>query len=324
MRSSEARNSDLSSLFKHLSEAHPEAVSYLKFQYRMNKEIMKISNQLIYNYKLRCGNEESRYLLLELPEPEKIDEIHLFSSQINHQSKCPGDSTCWIKYVLNPKNSVIFLNTDGLNCTEDSNNNLIYNETEAEVVLQIVKSLKNCGISNSSIGIISPYRAQIKYLHTFFKKELKSIKGLDIHTVDKFQGKDKDCIIVSLVRSNKNGNIGMLLKDWRRINVTFTRAKRKLIVIGSMDTLENNFLFKEFFELVKDNHWNYNVPKNFKENHVFIPETEKNESSLSDVENKNRHDKNIYMKEKQRIIKQSQAKIILKNSQIISSILDEY
>jgi len=99
------------------------------------------------------------------------------------------------------------LNTDSLNCTEDISNNLIYNGTEADIILQIVRSLRICGISSSSIGVISPYRAQIKHLYTYIKKELKSLKGLEIHTVDKFQGKDKECIIVSLVRSNKNGNV---------------------------------------------------------------------------------------------------------------------
>jgi len=323
MRSSEARNSNLSSLFKHLSEAHPEAVSYLKFQYRMNKDIMKISNQLIYNFKLRCGTEEARHFLLELPEPEKLDEIHHFSTQVSNDIKCPGDKGCWLKHVLNPKNSVIFLNTDSLNCTENNNTNLIFNETEAEIALHIIKSLKMCGISNSSIGVISPYRAQIKYLNTYIKNEIKSLKGIEIHTVDKFQGKDKECIIVSLVRSNSNGNIGMLLKDWRRINVTFTRAKRKLIVIGSMNTLANNFLFKEFFDLVKDNNWDYNMPNDFKESHIFLPETN-NDISLSDIENKSSNYRNSYKQEKQKHIKQSQARVILKNSQILSNIIDEY
>jgi len=324
MKSSEARNSDLSSLFKHLSEAHPEAVSYLKFQYRMNKDIMKISNQLIYNFKLRCGTEESRHLLLDLPEPEKLDEIHRFSTQVSNHAICSGDNNCWIKHILNPKNSVIFLNTDSLSCTEDSNSNLIFNETEAEITLQIVRSLRMCGILNKNIGIISPYRAQVKHLHKFLKDNLKSVKELEIHTVDKFQGKDKECIIVSLVRSNQNGNIGMLLKDWRRINVTFTRAKRKLIVIGSMNTLTDNFLFKEFFDLVKDNHWDYNIPKDFKDSHIFITETEKNENSLSDIENKSSNESNSNIFEKQKHIKQSQAKYIIKNSQILSSIIDEY
>jgi len=216
------------------------------------------------------------------------------------------------------------LNTDSLNCTEDTSNNLIYNGTEADIILQIVRSLRICGISSSSIGVISPYRNQIKHLYTYIKKELKSLKGLEIHTVDKFQGKDKECIIVSLVRSNKNGNIGMLLKDWRRINVTFTRAKRKLIIVGSKKTLEDNFLFKEFFELVNDNHWNYDLPKNFRDSHVFIPEPEKNDDSLSDIENMNSYDRNLYRQEKQRLINQSKAKVLIKSSQIISSIIDEY
>ena len=103
------------------------------------------------------------------------------------------------------------MNTDKLNTTEDNSTNLIYNETESEIILQIVKSLKTCGIPNSAIGIISPYRAQVKHLHTHFKKELKSIKELEIHTVDKFQGKDKECIIVSLVRSNKKGNVSFII-----------------------------------------------------------------------------------------------------------------
>jgi len=64
-----------------------------------------------------------------------------------------------------------------------------------------------CGILNKNIGIISPYRAQVKHLHKFLKDNLKSVKELEIHTVDKFQGKDKECIIVSLVRSNQNGNV---------------------------------------------------------------------------------------------------------------------
>ena len=61
---------------------------------------------------------------------------------------------------------------------------------------------------------------------------------LEVSTVDRFQGRDKECIIVSLVRSNEEGKVGGLLKDWRRINVAFTRAKKKLILVGSEWTLE--------------------------------------------------------------------------------------
>jgi len=73
--------------------------------------------------------------------------------------------------------------------------------------------------------------------------------------VDKFQGRDKDCIIVSLVCSNQSNMIGELLKDWRRVNVAFTRAKKKLIVIGSLSTLQSTHLFSLFVDLVKQNNW---------------------------------------------------------------------
>ena len=101
-------------------------------------------------------------------------------------------------------------------------------------------------------------------------KTIRSFIGVDspveIHTVDKFQGRDKDCIIVSLVRSNASKNVslkeivltkklGGLLQDWRRVNVAFTRAKRKLLILGSASTLERNQLFTYFLQLVKEQKW---------------------------------------------------------------------
>ena len=91
---------------------------------------------------------------------------------------------------------------------------------------------------------------------------------LEVNTVDKYQGRDKDCIIVSMVRSNPGRNLGDLLRwgcclksrDWRRVNVAFTRAKKKLIVIGSRATLSTSFLFREFFELADENEWVLQLP----------------------------------------------------------------
>lgn len=69
--------------------------------------------------------------------------------------------------------------------------------------------------------------------------------GVEVSTVDKYQGRDKECIIVSLVRSNTERRIGSLLRDWRRINVAFTRAKKKLILIGSETTLKSVSIWQE-------------------------------------------------------------------------------
>jgi DNA replication ATP-dependent helicase Dna2 len=81
-----------------------------------------------------------------------------------------------------------------------------------------------------------------------------------VDTADKFQGRDKDCIIVSLVRSNEHKTIGELLKDWRRINVALTRAKSKMIIIGSQNTLANDQLLNAFLHLVHRNGWAYDLP----------------------------------------------------------------
>jgi len=83
-----------------------------------------------------------------------------------------------------------------------------------------------------------------------------------MHTTDKFQGRDKECIIISLVRSNSDGNIGDLLKDWRRINVAFTRARSKLIILGSKSTLSSNELLKKFVDLMYESQWVYDLPEN--------------------------------------------------------------
>ena len=78
---------------------------------------------------------------------------------------------------------------------------------------------------------------------------------LQIETVDKYQGRDKLCIIVSLVRCNSDRQVGNLLSDWRRLNVAFTRAKAKLIVVGSIETLESNNLLGKFVTLAKAKSW---------------------------------------------------------------------
>ena len=71
-------------------------------------------------------------------------------------------------------------------------------------------------------------------------------------TIDKAQGRDKDCIIASFVRSNNEGVVGNIIQDWRRINVLLTRAKTKLILIGSMSTLKHVTIIDELFNILKE------------------------------------------------------------------------
>ena len=113
------------------------------------------------------------------------------------------------------------------------------NDLEIEIVLDIIKMYLNNGINPKNIGVISPYANQVR---TINKKT-----NVDVKSVDSFQGGEKDIIIISLVRTNNNGDIGFL-KDMRRLNVSLTRAKKKLMIIGNRETLKINKDYKEFLE----------------------------------------------------------------------------
>jgi superfamily I DNA and/or RNA helicase len=108
------------------------------------------------------------------------------------------------------------------------------NEVEASVVLRAV-----CGLpfAQEDIGVISPYSGQTRLLSR--KLRLAEFYDVDVATVDGFQGREKECIVFSAVRSNAGGLVGFL-NDWRRLNVAMTRAKAALIVVGSAATLKND------------------------------------------------------------------------------------
>ena len=267
------------SLFKHLSDVHPSSVVYLEHQYRMCKDIMSLSNNLIYSGRLKCGNEEVAERRLTIPDMDAL-KIHHFSSSTLSRSQrtiCPGHTKgrCWIRDLLDPEVKVSFINTDALlpASREEAKGNRIVNPTEASICVQLVGSLISVGVPASGIGVMTHYRSQLALL----KHGLRSFSDLEMHTADRFQGRDKEVIILSLVRSNEAKSIGELLKDWRRINVAFTRAKSKLLVIGSRDTLKgtgpNKNASKEmvakFVELMEERKWIYDLPRDALDNHLL-------------------------------------------------------
>lgn len=235
------------SLFQILCDAHPKEVVNLGIQYRMCADIMLLSNTLVYNGRLSCGNEKVANQSLAVPQLSKLRTLYA--------DGLPNDD--YLGHVLDPKRKVIFLNTDLVPAQETMAGDRVHNPTEAVIVGQIVEALSLCGVEDSQIGCISQYRAQLKLIN----KELALRSGIEVMTADKFQGRDKDCIVVSLVRSNDEQRVGDLLKDWRRLNVAFTRSRSKLIVIGSRATLESFNLLKEFLRLIDDNGWMYSLPK---------------------------------------------------------------
>ncbi|TPX63675.1 hypothetical protein SpCBS45565_g06433 [Spizellomyces sp. 'palustris'] len=260
VRNPEAKDTGLaSSLFKILSEAHPEAVVNLEHQYRMNLDIMLLSNALIYNHRLRCGTPAVAHSALSVGKrKEGLDQLHATGSPSPHthaSRSCQG-ANCWIRDIVEPRRRVVFVNTDEVPAPDSRPGDLVQNDIEAILVHQIVECLIACGVEETALGVISPYRSQLKVIGQF----LKHRTNVAIHTVDKFQGSDKDCVVVSLVRSNPKQNVGDLLRDWRRINVAFTRAKKKLIIFGSKSTLQGTALFNEFLQIIDSSGWEIKLP----------------------------------------------------------------
>lgn len=167
----------------------------------------------------------------------------------------------WLLDALIPSRPVVFLDTDGVPAPETRSEHLVSNETEALLVYQLAFVLLKGGLQPASLGIISPYRHQLKLISQVFHRNTNGKQNeIEINTVDKYQGRDKSCIIVSLVRCNENCNVGDLLRDWRRVNVAVTRAKRKLILIGSLSTLKGSLLLQELFDLLERKDWVQRLP----------------------------------------------------------------
>jgi DNA replication ATP-dependent helicase Dna2 len=138
---------------------------------------------------------------------------------------------------------------------------------EVFLCAQLVESFIACGIPARNIGVITFYRSQLSLLRQSLRRH---IPDLEMHTTDKFQGRDKEVIILSCVRSNTENNVGELLRDWRRVNVAFTRAQTKLLVVGSRSTLrDGNDLLCKYVRLVESKGWVYNLPSAALDKHVF-------------------------------------------------------
>ncbi|XP_036411425.1 DNA replication ATP-dependent helicase/nuclease DNA2 [Megalops cyprinoides] len=215
------------SLFKRL-EHHSNAVVQLNVQYRMNSKIMSLSNTLVYGGKLECGSEQIASAALQLPTRGAVEqELELYLSQAEYSD--------WIRAALEPQNAVCFLDTAQVPAPETVEKGGISNYTEAALVHYIVSLLLKAGCKAGNIGVIAPYRQQLKAIWSLFKSP--AFNAVEVNTVDKYQGRDKSVIIVSFVRSSEEGDLGELLKDWRRLNVAITRAKHKLLMLGSIPTM---------------------------------------------------------------------------------------
>ncbi|KAJ5254558.1 hypothetical protein N7505_011767 [Penicillium chrysogenum] len=267
------------SLFKLLSDAQPDSVVNLEHQYRMCEELMLLSNTLIYSGRLKCGTTQVAARSLDIPNINALDKFHVEDfSRAQSQSQreiCPGtlSGACWLQDLLRPSAKTRLVNTDpiGPAALEIAQGNRVVNHMEVFLCSQLVESFIACGVPARNIGVITFYRSQLSLI----RQSLRShTPDLEMHTTDKFQGRDKEVIILSCVRSNAENNVGELLRDWRRVNVAFTRAQTKLLVVGSRSTLrDGNELLCKYVRLMEGRDWVYNLPSGAIDKHFFPSRT---------------------------------------------------
>lgn len=243
-------------LMERIAENKPEVVTLLKIQYRMNDEIMRFSSDWFYGGEVESAPQIKYRSVLDYDHPITWIDTSNEENQITIEGEdAPEDSASTSSSV-----SAANQNSD-LNFKEQFVGESFgrINKAEAELtLLTLAEYFTKIGKQRVleeriDVGIISPYRAQVQYLKKLIKKYefFKPYRRLiSVNTVDGFQGQERDVILISLVRSNDEGQIGFL-KDLRRMNVAMTRARMKLIILGNKDTMTKHPFYKKLWEYVK-------------------------------------------------------------------------
>ena len=243
-------------LMERIAENKPEVVTLLKIQYRMNEEIMRFSSDWFYGGQVESAPQIKYRSILDYDHPITWIDTSNEENQITIEGEdAPEDSAS-----TSSSSSAANQNSD-LNFKEQFVGESFgrINKAEAELTLltlaeYFTKIGKQRVLGDSiDVGIISPYRAQVQYLKKLIKKYefFKPYRRLiSVNTVDGFQGQERDVILISLVRSNDEGQIGFL-KDLRRMNVAMTRARMKLIILGNKDTMTKHPFYKKLWEYVE-------------------------------------------------------------------------
>ena len=243
-------------LMERIAENKPEVVTLLKIQYRMNDEIMRFSSDWFYGGKVESAPQIKYRSVLDYDHPITWIDTSNEENQITIEGEdAPEDSAS-----VSSSESAANQNSD-LNFKEQFVGESFgrINKAEAELTLLTLAeyftkiSKRRVLEERIDVGIISPYRAQVQYLKKLIKKYefFKPYRRLiSVNTVDGFQGQERDVILISLVRSNDEGQIGFL-KDLRRMNVAMTRARMKLIILGNKDTMTKHPFYKKLWEYVE-------------------------------------------------------------------------
>lgn len=230
-------------LMERLVQTMPQAVTLLTVQYRMNEEIMRFSSDWFYHGMVKAAPSVKFRSILDYDVP--IEWVEASPPTLSQ-----GEEDCATLPLMGFKEEFVGETFGRIN------------KDEAELTLSTLERYftkigkQRILDERIDVGIISPYRAQVQYLRRllreqeFFKPYRKAIS---VNTVDGFQGQERDVILISLVRSNDEGEIGFL-RDLRRMNVAITRARMKLIILGDAETMTHHPFYKKLYEKVKSLH----------------------------------------------------------------------
>lgn len=228
-------------LMERIVENQPDAVTLLKVQYRMNDDIMKFSSDWFYHGAVESDESVKHRSVLDFEHSIQWIDGNEILQQVNEDLK-----------------ETERLEIDFSEQFIGENHGRI-NKAEAELVLSTLKNyIEKIGkerflAERLDVGIISPYKVQTQYLRQQIRKreEFRPFRQvISVNTVDGFQGQERDIILISLVRSNDNGQIGFL-SDLRRMNVAMTRARMKLIIFGDKATLQHHAFYRKLIQYVE-------------------------------------------------------------------------
>lgn len=243
-------------LMERIAENKPEVVTLLKIQYRMNDEIMRFSSDWFYGGKVESAPQIKYRSVLDYDHPITWIDTSNEENQITIEGEDAPEDSASASSAASAVNQNSELNFKEQFVGESFGR---INKAEAELtLLTLAEYFTKIGKQRVleeriDVGIISPYRAQVQYLKKLIKKYefFKPYRRLiSVNTVDGFQGQERDVILISLVRSNDEGQIGFL-KDLRRMNVAITRARMKLIILGNKDTMTKHPFYKKLWKYVE-------------------------------------------------------------------------
>lgn len=276
----------------------------LTVQYRMNEAIMNWSSEEFYQGKLVADQSVQHHLLKDLANIDKRKNLEEIDDE--NLSECP----------------LFLIDTTGYDMPESTFDDESSRANEGEIVLvqtHVKELVENYGVSIDQIGVITPYNMQVQMLR---QKLLPIYPTLEIKSVDGFQGREKEVIIISMVRSNLHGEVGFL-SDSRRINVAITRARRHLCIICNVQTVSHDPFIKRLIDYMLENGQVRSAFEFVSENDFFVgPDaTRKTTTNKAKVKKPKSNEKKSIQREEKRTEPRSEATQTLET--VLTNILDQ-